>query len=414
VTAPDATRELIDSIYRADSRIVLATLIRLLGDFDLAEEAVQDAFLAAADQWPRDGVPGNPRSWLISAGRFKAIDRLRRRARFDAALGELAMQLDQQAPDPAEIVREDVDDDVLRLIFICCHPALSPDSQIAMTLREVCSLTTEQIARAFLTSPQTIAQRIVRAKAKIRVAHIPYEVPTRADLPMRLEAVLRVVYLVFNEGYATSSGDSLTRPDLSGEAIRLGRLLVELLPDPETDGLLALMVFHESRRTARTSAEGDLVLLPDQDRSAWDAELIAEGSALLERAYSGDQVGPYAIQAAIAGVHARAPTAAATDWRRIVELYDQLLVADPSPVVELNRAVSIAMRDGPDAGISLVDSLLEQGVLDDYHLAHAARADLLRQVGQNGEARAAYQRALELARREPERRFLQRRIAELS
>ena len=414
MTAPDATRELIDSIYRADSRIVLATLIRLLGDFDLAEEAVQDAFLAAADQWPRDGVPGNPRSWLISAGRFKAIDRLRRRARFDAALGELAMQLDQQAPDPGEIVREDVDDDVLRLIFICCHPALSPDSQIAMTLREVCGLTTEQIARAFLTSPQTIAQRIVRAKAKIRVAHIPYEVPTRADLPMRLEAVLRVVYLVFNEGYATSSGDSLTRPDLSGEAIRLGRLLVELLPDPETDGLLALMVFHESRRTARTSAEGDLVLLPDQDRSAWDAELIAEGLALLERAYSGDQVGPYAIQAAIAGVHARAPTAAATDWRRIVELYDQLLVADPSPVVELNRAVSIAMRDGPGAGISLVDSLLEQGVLDDYHLAHAARADLLRQVGRTGEARAAYQRALELARKEPERRFLERRIAELS
>ena len=414
MTAPGATPELIDSIYRADSRIVLATLIRLLGDFDLAEEAVQDAFLAAADQWPRDGVPGNPRSWLISAGRFKAIDRLRRRARFDAALGELAMQLDQQAPDPAEIVREDVDDDVLRLIFICCHPALSPDSQIAMTLREVCSLTTEQIARAFLTSPQTIAQRIVRAKAKIRMAHIPYEVPTRADLPMRLEAVLRVVYLVFNEGYATSSGDSLTRPDLSGEAIRLGRLLVELLPDPETDGLLALMAFHESRRTARTSAEGDLVLLPDQDRTDWDAELIAEGSALLERAYSGDQVGPYAIQAAIAGVHARAPTAAATDWGRIVKLYDQLLVADPSPVVELNRAVSIAMRDGPDAGISLVDSLLERGVLDDYHLVHAARADLLRQVGQTGEARAAYQRALELARKEPERRFLARRIAELS
>ena len=414
MTAPGATPELIDSIYRADSRIVLATLIRLLGDFDLAEEAVQDAFLAAADQWPRDGVPGNPRSWLISAGRFKAIDRLRRRARFDAALGELAMQLDQQAPDPAEIVREDVDDDVLRLIFICCHPALSPDSQTAMTLREVCRLTTEEIARAFLTSPQTIAQRIVRAKAKIRMAHIPYEVPTRADLPMRLEAVLRVVYLVFNEGYATSSGDSLTRPDLSGEAIRLGRLLVELLPDPETNGLLALMAFHESRRTARTSADGDLVLLPDQDRAAWDAELIAEGSALLERAYSGDQVGPYAIQAAIAGVHARAPTAAATDWGRIVELYDQLLVADPSPVVELNRAVSIAMGDGPDAGLALVDSLLERGVLDDYHLAHAARADLLRQVGRTGEARAAYQRALELARKEPERRFLERRIAELS
>ncbi len=413
MTAADATSELIDSIYRAESRIVLATLIRLLGDFDLAEEGVQDAFLAAADRWPREGVPGNPRSWLISAGRFKAIDRLRRRAQFDAALGQLAMQLDQAAPDPAQMVREDVDDDVLRLIFTCCHPALSPDAQIAMTLREVCGLTTEQIARAFLTSPQTIAQRIVRAKAKIRTARIPYEVPARADLPDRLEAVLRVVYLVFNEGYASSSGDSLTRPDLSAEAIRLGRLLVDLLPGPDTDGLLALMVFHEARRTARTSAEGDLVLLPDQDRATWDRRLIAEGSALLERAYSGSQVGPYAIQAAIAGVHARAPTASATDWGRIVELYDQLLIADPSPVIELNRAVSIAMRDGPDAGLPLIETLLATGVLDDYHLAHAARADLLRQLGQDGAARAAYQRALELARKEPERRFLERRLAEL-
>jgi RNA polymerase sigma-70 factor (ECF subfamily) len=414
VSGADATREQIDAIYRAESRTVLATLIRLLGDFDLAEEAVQDAFLAATDQWPNDGVPGNPRSWLISAGRFKTIDRLRRRARFDAALAELAMRLDQQAPDPADIDPDHVDDDRLRLIFTCCHPALSPDAQVAMTMREVCGLTTEQIARAFLTTPQTIAQRIVRAKSKIRMAHIPYEVPARADLPERLEAVLRVVYLIFNEGYAPSSGASLTRPDLSGEAIRLGRLIVELLPDPETDGLLALMLLHESRRTARTSPDGELVLLPDQDRTVWDRDLIAEGSALVERALSADRIGQYAIQAAIASVHADAPTAAATDWGRIVELYDRLLVADPSPVIELNRSVSVAMLDGPEAGLALIDALLARGLLDDYHLAHSARADLLRRLGRASEARAAYERALELARKEPERRFLARRIAELS
>jgi RNA polymerase sigma-70 factor (ECF subfamily) len=408
-----ATLEQIDAIYRQESRSVLATLIRLLGDFDLAEEAVQDAFVAATDQWPRDGMPGNPRSWLISAGRFKAIDRLRRRARFDAALGELAMRLDQLAPDPAEIDPDHVDDDRLRLIFTCCHPALSPDAQVAMTMREVCGLATEVIARAFLTTPQTVAQRIVRAKSKIRIAHIPYEVPSRADMPERLEAVLRVVYLVFNEGYAPSSGASLTRPDVSGEAIRLGRLLVELLPDPETEGLLALMLLHESRRTARTSPEGDLVLLPDQDRGTWDRDLIAEGSALVSRALASSEVGPYAIQAAIAAVHAAAPLAEATDWSHIVGLYDRLLVADPSPVVELNRAVAVAMHDGPESGLALIDALLAAGPLADYHLAHAARADLLRRLGQATAARSAYERALELARTEPERRFLARRITEL-
>lgn len=413
MTGASVTREQIDAIYRAESRMVLATLIRLLGDFDLAEEAVQDAFLAATDQWPQEGLPRNPRSWLISAGRFKAIDRLRRRARFDTALGELAMRLDQHSPDPGEIDSDQIDDDVLRLIFICCHPALPSDAQVAMTLREVCGLTTEQIARAFLTSPQTIAQRIVRAKSKIRSDRIQYEVPARADLPGRLEAVLRVIYLIFTEGYAPSSGTSLTRPDLSGEAIRLGRLLVELAPDPETDGLLALMLLHESRRTARTSPEGDLVLLADQDRAAWDHRLIAEGSALLERAYTADGVGPYAIQAAIAAVHANARTASATDWGRVVELYDLLVVADPSPVAELNRAVSVAMRDGPEAGLSLIDALLARGKLDDYHLAHSARADLLRRLGLASAARAAYRRALELAKKEPEQRFLARRIAEL-
>jgi RNA polymerase sigma-70 factor (ECF subfamily) len=413
VTDPDAIRDEVDAIYRAESRIVLATLIRLLGDFDLAEEAVQDAFLAATDQWPRDGLPGNPRGWLISTGRFKAIDRLRRRARFDAALGALAMRLDEHVPDPADFDREHVDDDRLRLIFTCCHPALPPDAQVAMTMREVCGLTTEEIARAFLTSAPTIAQRIVRAKAKIRDAQISYEVPVQAELAARLEPVLRVVYLVFNEGYAPLAGESLTRPDLSGEAIRLGRLLVDLLPDPETEGLLALMLLHESRRTARTTAEGDLVLLPDQDRGAWDRELIAEGSTLVARALAADSVGPYAIQAAIAAVHAGAPTAEATNWGRIVTLYDQLLVADASPIVELNRAVAVAMRDGPEAGLKLIDTLLARGELEDYHLAHAARADLLRRVGQTVASRAAYERALGLARKEPERRFLARRLAEL-
>jgi RNA polymerase sigma-70 factor (ECF subfamily) len=414
VSGADATREQIDAIYRAESRTVLATLIRLLGDFDLAEEAVQDAFLAATDQWPRDGLPGNPRSWLISTGRFKAIDRLRRRARFDAALGELATRLDQQSPDPAEIDRDQVDDDRLRLIFTCCHPALSQDAQVAMTMREVCGLTTEEIARAFLTSPPTIAQRIVRAKSKIRMARIPFEVPPKPDLPRRLDPVLRVVYLVFNEGYAPSSGESLTRPALCTEAIRLGRLLVGLLPDPETEGLLALMLLHESRRPARTSAKGELVLLPDQDRAAWNRELIDEGLALVARAQSADSVGPYAIQAAIAAVHAGAPTARATDWGRIVALYDRLLVAEPSPVVELNRAIAVAMRDGPEVGLELIDALMERGTLEDYHLAHSARADLLRRLGRMTASRAAYESALGLVRKEPERRFLARRISELS
>lgn len=407
-----ATQTRIDAIYRTDSRIILATLIRLLGDFDLAEEALQDAFVAAAEQWPRNGMPRNPRSWLISAGRFKTIDRLRRRARFDAALGELAMRLDEAAPDPADL-GDDVVDDRLRLIFTCCHPALPPDGQVAMTLRELCGLTTEEIARAFLTSPPTVAQRIVRAKARIRDAGIPYEVPERDRLPERLEAVLRVVYLVFNEGYAPSAGASLTRADLSAEAIRLGRLLVELLPEPEVEGLLALMLLHESRRRARVDVDGELILLPEQDRSLWDRELIGEGAARAERASSAQVIGPYAIQAAIAAVHATARSTDATDWNRIVGLYDRLLVADPSPVVELNRAVAIAMRDGPASGLQVIDRLLEGGALDDHHLAHSARADLLRRLGSRTEARLAYERALALARTDPERRFLERRIGEL-
>jgi RNA polymerase sigma-70 factor, ECF subfamily len=407
-------RERIERLYRSESRQVLATLIRLLGDFDLAEEALQDAFTAALAQWPRDGTPANPRAWLISTGRFKAIDRLRRRARFDAMLGELAARLDDRAgPDPAE--RDDLvlEDDRLRLVFTCCHPALPPDAQVAMTLREVCGLTTEEIAGAFLTGPPTVAQRIVRAKAKIRAARIPYEVPPREELAGRLEPVLRVVYLVFTQGYAPASGEKVVRADLAEEAIRLGRLLVELLPEPEALGLLALMLLQDSRRAARSSPEGDLVLLADQDRSRWDRGRIAEGTALLERAVSSGQVGPYALQAAIAAAHAAAPTAAATDWDRIVGLYDLLARADPSPVVELNRAVAVAMRDGPAAGLALVDAILGRGQLEAYHLAHAARADLLRRLGRTAEARAAYRRALQLARQEPERRFLRRRLDEL-
>jgi RNA polymerase sigma-70 factor (ECF subfamily) len=409
----DAAREAVDAVYRAESRRVLATLIRLLGgDFDLAEEALHDAFAAALRKWPVDGVPANPRAWLVSAGRFRAIDAMRRRARFDARLAEVAAHL-HAAADP-EVDDDGVDDDRLRLIFTCCHPALAPDARIALTLREVCGLTTEEIARAFLTSPPTLAQRIVRAKGKIRDARIPYQVPARADLPERLDAVLHVVYLVFNEGYSASSGQSLTRADLSGEAIRLGRLLAELLPEPEANGLLALMLLHESRRPARTTAAGELVLLDEQDRARWDRALIAEGCARVEAALRSRRFGPYALQAAIAAVHAEAPTAADTDWPQIVGLYDVLLRADPSPVVELNRAAAVAMRDGPAAGLALVDALLARGELADYHLAHSARADLLRRLGRTADARGAYARALALTRQEPERRFLERRLAELA
>ena len=407
-------REAVDAVYRADSRRVLATLIRLLGDFDLAEEALHDAFTAAVERWPRDGLPANPRAWLVSTGRFKAIDSLRRRARFDASLARIAEQLDASAADAGGSDDEAVEDDRLRLIFTCCHPALPPDGQIALTLREVCGLTTEEIARAFLTTPPTVAQRIVRAKGKIRDAGIPYQVPSRADLPDRLDSVLHVVYLVFNEGYSASSGESLTRHDLSGEAIRLGRLLVDLLPDPEAVGLLALMLLHESRRAARTSPDGELVLLDDQDRSRWNREQIAEGAALVERALSSRRFGPYTLQAAVAAVHAEAPTAAATDWAQIVGLYDVLARVDPSPVVELNRAAAVAMRDGAAAGLTLIDTILARGDLADYHLAHSARADLCRRLGRMADARASYERALALTRQEPERRFLERRLGELS
>jgi RNA polymerase sigma-70 factor (ECF subfamily) len=410
--ATEGVRETVDAVYRAESRRVLATLIHLLGDFDMAEEALHDAFAAAVAQWPRDGIPANPRAWLVSAGRFKAIDTLRRRARFDASVAALARELPSGA-DPPEGSDEDVEDDRLRLIFTCCHPALPPDGQVALTLREVCDLTTEEIARAFLAGTSTVAQRIVRAKAKIRDAHIPYEVPSRGHLPERLDAVLRVIYLVFNEGYSASSGASLTRPDLSGEAIRLGRLLVELLPEPEAMGLLALMLLHDARRAARTSPTGELVLLDDQNRAQWNRGMIADGAALVERALTSRRFGPYTIQAAIASVHAEAPTAAATDWAQVVGLYDLLARADPSPVIALNRAVAVAMRDGPQAGLTLIDGILARGELADYHPAHAARADLCRRLGRHADARASYERALALVRQEPERRFLERRLAAL-
>jgi RNA polymerase sigma-70 factor (ECF subfamily) len=407
-------RPAVEDIYRADSRRVLATLIRLLGDFDLAEEALHDAFIAAAEQWPRDGLPKNPFAWLVSAGRFKAIDRLRRRARFDAAQAELAREIEDAMEDATAFDSDEIADDRLRLIFTCCHPALAPDAQVALTLREVCGLTTEEIASAFLVAAPTVAQRIVRAKAKIKEARLPYEVPARPELPDRLDAVLRVVYLVFNEGYSASSGASLTRHDLSGEAIRLGRLLCELLPEPETLGLLALMLLHESRRATRMSAEGDLILLGEQERARWDRALIAEGLPLVDRAFASREVGAYALQAAIAAVHARAASSEATDWAEIVSLYGLLLEADPSPVVALNRAAAVAMRDGPAAGLQLIDAILESGALADYHLAHAARADLLRRLGRKEEARATYERALDLARQQPEQRFLMRRLAEIS
>jgi RNA polymerase sigma-70 factor (ECF subfamily) len=413
--AADELRARIDRLYRTESRRVLATLIRLLGDFDLAEEALQDAFAAATERWPRDGIPANPRAWLISAGRFKAIDRLRRRARFDAVLGELAARLDDRAAaDPADQDDQALEDDRLRLIFVCCHPALPPDARVAMTLREVCGLTTEEIARAFLTGPPTVAQRIVRAKAKIRAAGLPYEVPPPERLPERLDSVLAVVYLVFTEGYAPASGDSVVRADLVDEAIRLGRLLAELLPEPEALGLLALMLLQDARRSARTAAGAELVLLADQDRSRWDHARIAEGAVLLGRAAASGRVGPYALQAAIAATHAGAATAEATDWDRIAGLYERLASADPSPVVELNRAVAVSMRDGPASGLTLVDALLAGGQLDAYHLAHATRADLLRRLGRTDDARAAYERALALARHEPERRFLRQRLEELA
>ncbi len=409
----ESIHETVSAVYQSDSRRVLATLIRVLGDFDLAEEALHEAFRAALVQWPRDGVPGNPRGWLVSTGRFKAIDSLRRQARFDP-LDESSEHASLAVEDPAAWADpESVEDDRLRLIFTCCHPALAPDARVALTLREVCGLTTEEIAQAYLTPAPTLAQRIVRAKAKIRDARIPYQVPEAADLPDRLEAVLRVIYLVFNEGYAASSGSSLTRHDLSAEAIRLGRLLAELLPEPEVLGLLALMLLHESRRAARTSAGGEVILLDDQDRTLWDRELIAEGTRLVERALASRRFGPYSIQGAIAAVHAEAPDAAATDWTQIVGLYDVLLRAEASPVVALNRAVAVAMRDGPAAGLALIETLMTQGELAEYRPAHAARAELCRRLGKHAQARESYIRALALTKQLPERRFLERRLAEL-
>lgn len=402
----------VDGIYRTESRRIFATLIRLLGDFDLAEEMMHEAFAVAVDQWSRDGVPTNPRSWLVSVGRFRAIDTLRRRARFEANLPQLAppIAIEDEAPD-----EEDLSDDRLRLIFTCCHPALSPEAQVALTLREVCGLTTEEIASAFLIPAPTLAQRIVRAKSKIRNAGIPYQVPERADLPERLETVLQVIYLVFNEGYAASSGTEHTRADLAAEAIRLGRLVMELLPDAEVMGLLALMLLQESRRTTRTSATGDVILLEDQDRSCWNPAMIRDGQELVERSLSSRQFGSYTIQAAIAAVHssATATTDTDTDWVEIVALYDVLMQAEPSPIVRLNRAVAVAMRDGPAAGLVLVDQILFEGNLVDYHLAHAARADFCRRLGNQAEARAAYQRSLQLAKQDPERRFLEKRLREL-
>jgi RNA polymerase sigma-70 factor, ECF subfamily len=406
-------RDAVDIVYRTESRRVLATLIRLLGDFDLAEEALHDAFVAALEQWSASGVPDNPRAWLVSAGRFKAIDRLRRKARADATLASATANFDEASSVEPNEIDEGVEDDRLRLIFTCCHPALNPDAQVALTLREVCGLTTEEVAHAFLTPPPTLAQRIVRAKAKIRDARIPYEVPSQTDLPERLGTVLHVIYLVFNEGYSASSGSSLTRPDLCAEAIRLGRLLVELLPEPEVMGLLALMLLHESRSPARVSVTGELVLLEEQDRSLWNREQIDEGVSLVERALGSRHFGPYSLQAAVAAVHAEASDAASTDWRQIVGLYDVLMRAEPSPVIELNRAAAIAMSDGPEAGLSIIDRILERGELRTYHLAHAARADLLRRLGRAEEAATAYDRAIALTTQEPERRFLERRLREL-
>jgi len=403
--------EFIDAAYHLHSRDVFATLVRLLGDFDLAEEALHDAFKAALEQWPKDGVPDNPKAWLVSAGRFKGIDAMRRRSRFEPLPDNIAEQLVVESGEELDGIG--IEDDRLRLIFTCCHPALSPEAQVALTLREVCGLTTEAIASAFLISAPTLAQRIVRAKTKIRAARIPYQVPTPDMLPERLDSVLQVIYLIFNEGYFASSGASLTRPDLSEEAIRLGRLLTELLPEPEAVGLLALMLLQESRHTARTSPSGDLVLLENQDRRLWNRDYISEGSILVEQALATRHVGAYTVQAAIAAVHANAVSAQVTDWAQIVALYEVLLSINPSPIIELNRAVAIAMRDGPSAGLILIDAILVQGKLSEYHLAHSARADLLRRFGQKAEAKVAYETALKFAQMEPERRFLEGRLREL-
>jgi RNA polymerase sigma-70 factor (ECF subfamily) len=409
------TRNVVETIYRNESRRVFATLVRLLGDFDLAEEALHDAFASAVAQWPEQGVPANPRAWLVSAGRFKAIDTMRRRARFDASLGAIVQKIEANRIDQSshDLDSEAIEDDRLRLIFTCCHPAIAPVAQVALTLREVCGLTTEAIASAFLTTPSTLAQRIVRAKSKIRDAGIPYQIPSREELPDRLHTVLQVIYLVFNEGYSASSGDSLIRSDLSEEAIRLGRLMVELLPDAEVLGLLALMLLHESRRHARRNSTGEIILLDDQDRGLWDRAMIAEGQNFADRAFLTQQSGPYMLQAGIAATHAAAETPAQTNWTQIVSLYDALAQVSPSPVVELNRAVAIAMRDGPAAGLELVDAILTRGELADYHLAHATRADFCRRLGKTADARHSYQQALNLARQEPERRFLAGRLAEL-
>ena len=414
---PEELSKTIENLYRSESGRVLATLVRLLGDLDLAEESMHEAFAAALEFWSQTGIPDKPRPWLISTARFKAIDAIRRRARFDGAQRDLVAHMESRvnlAPGGNEETgEEEIEDDRLRLIFTCCHPALPPEGQVALTLREICGLTTEEIARAFLVTPAALAQRIVRAKAKIRETPIPYDVPAPRELPERLDAVLQVVYLVFNEGYSAAAGAEVTRAELTGEAIRLGRLLAGLQPEPEVNGLLALMLLQESRRAARTSPDGELILLEHQDRALWNREHIAEGVALVEKALKSRRFGPYTLQAAIAAVHAEAESAAATDWRQIVALYNQLVRIQPSPVAYLNRAVAIAMRDGPEAGLKQVDAVLEHGELANYHLAHSARAELYRRLGRTAEARASYERALALTRQQPERQFLQERIRRL-